>query len=131
MARHTSFSSVVRGEKIRKEFAELRRRHRAAATIQSQVKSKIARKQYKGIADASVLIQSGKRVYFCTSWVLLIYSLRRILSLFSSLILNSFNLFAVIRGWLVRRCSGDIGWLKSGGTKVKGLLYSASYLLSV
>ncbi|KAG7577932.1 IQ motif EF-hand binding site [Arabidopsis thaliana x Arabidopsis arenosa] len=73
--------SFVRGEKIRKEFAELRRRHRAAATIQSQVKSKIARKQYKGIADASVLIQS------------------------------------VIRGWLVRRCSGDIGWLKSGGTK--------------
>ncbi|CAH2053262.1 unnamed protein product [Thlaspi arvense] len=73
--------SFVRGEKIRKEFAELRRRHRAAATIQSQVKSKIARQQYKGITDASVVIQS------------------------------------VIRGWLVRRCSGDIGWLKSGGTK--------------
>ncbi|CAE5967910.1 unnamed protein product [Arabidopsis arenosa] len=73
--------SFVRGEKIRREFAELRRRHRAAATIQSQVKSKIVRKQYKGIADASILIQS------------------------------------VIRGWLVRRCSGDIGWLKSGGTK--------------
>jgi myosin-5 len=63
MARPTSFSSVVRGEKIRKEFAELRRRHKAAATIQSQVKSKIARIQYKGIADASVVIQSGKRVY--------------------------------------------------------------------
>ncbi|KAG7582629.1 IQ motif EF-hand binding site [Arabidopsis suecica] len=73
--------SFVRGEKIRREFAELRRRHRAAATIQSQVKSKIVRKQYKGIADASILIQS------------------------------------VIRGWLIRRCSGDIGWLKSGGTK--------------
>jgi myosin-5 len=83
MARPTSFSSVVRGEKIRKEFAELRRRHKAAATIQSQVKSKIARIQYKGIADASVVIQSA------------------------------------IRGWLVRRCSGDIGWLKSGGAKVK------------
>ncbi|XP_010466165.1 PREDICTED: myosin-1 [Camelina sativa] len=73
--------SFIRGEKIRKEFAELLRRHRAAATIQSQVKSKIARQQYKGITDASVSIQSA------------------------------------IRGWLVRRCSGDIGWLKSGGTK--------------
>nr|VDC72088.1 unnamed protein product [Brassica rapa] len=73
--------SFVRGDKVRKEFAELRRRHRAAATIQSQVKSKFARKQYKGITDASVLIQSA------------------------------------IRGWLVRRCSGDLRWLKSVGTK--------------
>lgn len=54
--------TVVRGEKIRKEFAELRRRHRAAATIQSQVKSKIASRQFKGITDASVVIQSGKSV---------------------------------------------------------------------
>ncbi|VVA98280.1 unnamed protein product [Arabis nemorensis] len=73
--------SFVRGERVRKEFAELRRRYRAAATIQSQVKSRIARQQYKDKTDASVVIQS------------------------------------VIRGWLVRRCSGDIGWLKSGGTK--------------
>ncbi|CAN8268985.1 unnamed protein product [Cochlearia groenlandica] len=50
--------SFVRGEKIRKEFADLRRRHRAAAKIQSQFKSKIARKQYKSITDASVVIQS-------------------------------------------------------------------------
>lgn len=57
----TSFSTVVRREKVRKEFAYLQRRHRAAATIQSQVKSKIARKQFKSIADASVLIQSGKK----------------------------------------------------------------------
>ncbi|CAA7036455.1 unnamed protein product [Microthlaspi erraticum] len=78
----STLQSFVRGEKIRKEFAELRRRHRAAATIQSQVKSKIASRQYKGITDASVVIQSA------------------------------------IRGWLVRRCSGDIGWLKSGGTKI-------------
>ncbi|KAF8054019.1 hypothetical protein N665_1355s0004 [Sinapis alba] len=73
--------SFVRGENVRKEFAELRRRHRAAATIQSQFKRKIARQQYKGITEASLVIQSA------------------------------------IRGWLVRRCSGDIGWLKAGGTK--------------
>ncbi|KAJ4897787.1 Myosin-1 [Raphanus sativus] len=75
-----TLQSFVRGEKVRKEFAYLQRRHRAAATIQSQVKSKIARKQYKSITEASLVIQSA------------------------------------IRGWLVRRCSGDIGWLKSGGT---------------
>ncbi|CAH8328988.1 unnamed protein product [Eruca vesicaria subsp. sativa] len=73
--------SFVRGDTARKEFAELLRRHRAAATIQSQAKSKIARQQYKGITEASLVIQS------------------------------------VIRGWLVRRCSGDIRWLKSGGMK--------------
>ncbi|KAF8054005.1 hypothetical protein N665_1356s0009 [Sinapis alba] len=85
--------SFVRGEKVRKDFAYLRRRHRAAATLQSQVKSKIARKQYKGVTEASVVIQSA------------------------------------IRGWLVRRCSGDIGWLKSGGTNEAGeVLVKASVL---
>ncbi|KAL0717473.1 hypothetical protein Bca4012_066795 [Brassica carinata] len=85
--------SFVRGEKVRKEFAYLRRRHRAAATLQSQVKSKIARQQYKGITDASLVIQSA------------------------------------IRGWLVRRCSGDIGWLKSGSTNEAGeVLVKASVL---
>ena len=58
------FATVVRGEKVRKEFAYLRRRHRAAATIQSQVKSKIARKEYKGITEASLVIQSGKKKAF-------------------------------------------------------------------
>ncbi|KAF3509344.1 hypothetical protein F2Q69_00003865, partial [Brassica cretica] len=82
------FATVVRGEKVRKEFAYLRRRHRAAATIQSQVKSKIARQQYKGITEASLVIQSA------------------------------------IRGWLVRRCSGDIGWLKSGEVLVKASVLS-------
>ncbi|XP_010523208.1 PREDICTED: myosin-1-like [Tarenaya hassleriana] len=76
-----NLQSFVRGEKVRKEYMELLRRHRAAIVIQSQVKSKISRKQYMGMLDASVVIQS------------------------------------VIRGWLVRRCSGDIGWLKFGGTK--------------
>ncbi|XP_010557555.1 PREDICTED: myosin-1-like [Tarenaya hassleriana] len=76
-----NLQSFVRGEKVRKEYMKLLQRHRAAVAIQRQVKSKIARKQYKGMLDASVVIQS------------------------------------VIRGWLVRRCSGDIGWLKSGGVK--------------
>ncbi|KAL0803923.1 hypothetical protein Bca101_096413 [Brassica carinata] len=73
--------SVVRGEKVRKEYTELLRRHRASAAIQSHVKRRIAKRQYKATVDASVVIQSA------------------------------------IRGELVRRCAGDIGWLKSGGTK--------------
>ncbi|CAF2128211.1 unnamed protein product [Brassica napus] len=83
-----TLQSFVRGEKVRKEFAYLRKRHRAAATIQSQVKSKIARKQYQDVTEASLVIQSA------------------------------------IRGWLVRRCSGDIGWLKSGEVLVKASVLS-------
>ncbi|KAL0722905.1 hypothetical protein Bca4012_037504 [Brassica carinata] len=73
--------SFVRGEKIRKEYTELLRRHRACSAIQSHVKRGIAKRQYKAKVDASLVIQSA------------------------------------IRGELVRRCGGDIGWLKSGGTK--------------
>lgn len=53
--------SVVRGEKVRKECTELLRRHRASAAIQSHVKRRIAKRQYKATVDASVVIQSGKK----------------------------------------------------------------------
>ncbi|KAF8097294.1 hypothetical protein N665_0291s0003 [Sinapis alba] len=79
--RVTVLQSFVRGEKVRKEYKELLRRHRASSAIQSHVKRRIAKRQYKATVDASVVIQSA------------------------------------IRGELVRRCAGDIGWLKSGGTK--------------
>ncbi|KAH0872429.1 hypothetical protein HID58_069791, partial [Brassica napus] len=77
--------AVLEGTKhgvVRKEYTELLRRHRAYSAIQSHVKRRIAKRQYKATVDASVVIQSA------------------------------------IRGDLVRRCAGDIGWLKSGGTKV-------------
>ncbi|XP_011022005.1 PREDICTED: myosin-1-like isoform X1 [Populus euphratica] len=73
--------SFVRGEKIRKEYAILQQRHRAAVVIQRHIKSTIRRKKYKDMHQASIIIQS------------------------------------VIRGWLVRRFSGDVGLLKSGATK--------------
>ncbi|CAH8390865.1 unnamed protein product [Eruca vesicaria subsp. sativa] len=79
--RVTVLQSFVRGEKVRKEYTELIRRHRASSAIQSHVKRMIAKRQYRATVDASVVIQSA------------------------------------IRGELVRRCAGDIGWLKSGGTK--------------
>lgn len=53
--------SVVRGEKVRKEYTELLRRHRASSAIQSHVKKRIAKRQYKATVDASVVIQSGKK----------------------------------------------------------------------
>ena len=53
--------SVVRGEKVRKECTELLRRYRASAAIQSHVKRRIAKRQYKATVDASVVIQSGKK----------------------------------------------------------------------
>ncbi|XWS63278.1 hypothetical protein CRYUN_Cryun06bG0081500 [Craigia yunnanensis] len=76
-----TLQSFVRGEKTRKEYAVLLQRHRAAVIIQKQIKGRNARKTFKNISDASIVIQS------------------------------------VIRGWLVRRCSGDIGLFKSGATK--------------
>ncbi|KAJ6929522.1 myosin-1-like [Populus alba x Populus x berolinensis] len=73
--------SFVRGEKIRKEYAVLQQRHRAAVVIQRHIKSRVCGKKYKDMHQASIIIQS------------------------------------VIRGWLVRRFSGDVGLLKSGATK--------------
>ncbi|KAL7180755.1 hypothetical protein ACSBR1_039755 [Camellia fascicularis] len=76
-----TLQSFVRGEKTRKEYAVLLQKHRAAVIIQKQVKSRIDRKRFVDVCDASIRIQS------------------------------------VIRGWLVRRCSGDIALLQFGGRK--------------
>ncbi|KAH0850359.1 hypothetical protein HID58_095601 [Brassica napus] len=65
---------IVRGEKVRNEYTELLRRHRASAAIQSHVKRRIAKKQYKATVDASVVIQSGEKCFiylqqFVASWL--------------------------------------------------------------
>ncbi|KAJ0039222.1 hypothetical protein Pint_23231 [Pistacia integerrima] len=80
-----TLQSFVRGEKIRKEYAVMLQRHRAAVVIQRQIKSRVATKKFKNVKDSSIVIQS------------------------------------VIRGWLVRRCSGDIGLLKPAGSKASFL----------
>ncbi|CAA2978600.1 myosin-1 [Olea europaea subsp. europaea] len=76
-----TLQSFVRGEKTREEYAVLLERHRAAISIQKQIKGRNRRKRFNNIYEASVLIQS------------------------------------VIRGWMVRRCSGDTGFLQFGGRK--------------
>lgn len=90
-----ALQSFVRGEKIRKEYALMLQRHRAAVVIQRQIKSRAARQKFKSIKDSSIVIQS------------------------------------VIRGWFVRRCSGDICLLKSGeskGNESDEVLVKASFL---
>ncbi|KAH0926279.1 hypothetical protein HID58_018535, partial [Brassica napus] len=57
----TFLQSFVRGEKIRKEYTELLRRHRACSAIQSHVKRSIAKRRYKAKVDASLVIQSAIR----------------------------------------------------------------------
>jgi myosin-5 len=57
--------AVVRGEKIRKEYAVSQQRHRAAVVIQRHIKSTICGKKYKDMHQASIMIQSGK-LEFCS-----------------------------------------------------------------
>ncbi|XP_061989784.1 myosin-1-like [Rosa rugosa] len=60
----TTLQSFVRGEKTRKEYAVLLQRHRAAVFIQKLMKSRIARKKFINICDASIVIQSVYRGWF-------------------------------------------------------------------
>jgi len=162
--------AVVRGEKIRKEYAVSQQRHRAAVVIQRHIKSTICGKKYKDMHQASIMIQSGKLEFcswiaslvlpskiFCSSeclssefakynlwvgsWTLCLVGFSQLLrdclhflyenaetepALLSLLQIIRLSVnyswclcyAAVIRGWLVRRFSGDVGLLKSGATKV-------------
>ncbi|XP_057774016.1 myosin-1 [Salvia miltiorrhiza] len=76
-----TLQSFIRGEKVRKEYAGILRRHRAAISIQKHARARIMRRKFNRVREASTSMQS------------------------------------VIRGWLVRRCSGDIGLLQFGGRK--------------
>ncbi|XP_074274054.1 myosin-1-like isoform X3 [Silene latifolia] len=92
----STIQSFIRGEKSRKEFAVLLRRHRAAKSIQKQVKCRVVRKRFLRTSDAAAVIQSG------------------------------------IRGWLVRKCSGNIGLLNVRGKRMGNMsdevMVKATYL---
>ncbi|GMJ12988.1 myosin 1 [Hibiscus trionum] len=87
-----TLQSFIRGEKTRKEYAVLLQRHRAAITIQKQIKGRNARKTFKKTSDASVMIQS------------------------------------VIRGWLVRSCSSNVGLLTSKANESGEVLVKSLFL---
>lgn len=59
-----SYHAVVRGEKMRKEYEDLLRRHRAATIIQKKIKEKIAKKNMKDIQEAAIVMQSGSFMLF-------------------------------------------------------------------
>jgi hypothetical protein len=69
----------------------------------------------------------------CKSMLDMNYSIGVALKLFRRLVFIIFFLlhFAVIRGWLVRRCSGDIGFLKAGGMKVFSFLIQKLYFKTI
>ncbi|MCL7040047.1 hypothetical protein MKW94_026393 [Papaver nudicaule] len=96
----STLQSFIRGERVRKEYEILVRKHKAAKVIQRQVKGKVARKDFVNVRDASLVIQS------------------------------------VIRGWLVRRCSGDISLLTTytknpDGTKVCNIFLTKPKIIPV
>ncbi|XP_042053293.1 myosin-1-like isoform X1 [Salvia splendens] len=79
--RIATLQSFIRGERVRKEYAGILRKHRAAISIQKHTRARISRKKFNRVREATTSMQS------------------------------------VIRGWLVRRCSGDIGLVQLGGRK--------------
>ncbi|CAA0839049.1 Myosin-1 [Striga hermonthica] len=87
-----TIQAFIRGEKTRKEYAVLLKKHRAAIAIQKCVKARSCRKKWKRINEASIVVQS------------------------------------VIRGWLIRRCSGDVALLQFGGEKGNEVLVKSSFL---
>ncbi|KAH6771045.1 myosin 1 [Perilla frutescens var. hirtella] len=96
--------SCFRGHQARCHLKEFRR---GIATIQSFIRGEKARKEYAGILRrhrAAISIQKHVRA-------------RTSRKKFNRLREASTSMQSVIRGWLVRRCSGDIGLLQFGGRK--------------
>ncbi|KAA8528898.1 hypothetical protein F0562_033614 [Nyssa sinensis] len=96
--------SCFRGHQARCYLKELRR---GIATLQSFVRGEKTRKAYTVLLRryrAAVLIQKQVKGRIETKKFKNVYD--------ASVLIQS-----VIRGWLVRRCSGDIGLLQSGGRK--------------
>ncbi|KAI4328583.1 hypothetical protein L6164_020923 [Bauhinia variegata] len=110
--------SCFRGHQARCYLKDLRR---GITTLQSFVRGEKARKEYASSIQrhrAAVIIQKRMKG---------VYTRNRMKNTNDAAIVIQ----SVIRGWLVRRCSGDIGLLKSGGTKVNEsdeVLVKASFL---
>ncbi|KAF7808332.1 myosin-1 [Senna tora] len=110
--------SCFRGHQARCYLKELKR---GITTIQSFVRAEKTRKEYAASLQkhrAAVLIQKQMKGVFVRKRMKDTYN--------ATIIIQS-----VIRGWLVRRCSGDVGSMKSGGMKTNEsdeVLVKASFL---
>ncbi|KAA3462498.1 myosin-1-like isoform X2 [Gossypium australe] len=96
--------SCFRGHQARRHFKELQR---GIATLQSFVRGEKARQEY------AVLLQRHRAAVVIQKWI----KGRNAKKTFKKINDASIVIQSVIRGWLVRRCSQDIGLLKPGGSK--------------
>ncbi|KAI3467910.1 hypothetical protein Pfo_024573 [Paulownia fortunei] len=96
--------SCFRGHQARCHLKELRR---GIATLQSFVRGEKTRKEH------TILLQRHRAAIFIQKRV----KARIFRKKFNRLNEASTVIQSVIRGWLVRRCSGDIGLLQFGGRK--------------
>ncbi|KAM1064741.1 hypothetical protein ACFX15_019829 [Malus domestica] len=110
--------SCFRGHQARCYLKELRR---GITTLQSFIRGQKTRKEYSILLErhrAAVVIQKQVKSRFARKKFNNIYD--------ASIVVQS-----VLRGWLVRRCSGSIGLLKPGSTKANesdDVLVKASFL---
>ncbi|XP_062163646.1 myosin-1-like [Alnus glutinosa] len=96
--------SCFRGYRARCYLRELRR---GIATLQSFVRGDKTRMEY------AVTLQRHRATVVIQKWMKGRIARKKLRSINdASIVIQS-----VIRGWLVRRCSGDVGLLKSGGMK--------------
>lgn len=110
--------NCFRGYQARRHLKELQS---GIATLQSFIRGEKIRREYVVMQErhrAAIVIQKQIKASFARE------KLKKLNG--ASIVIQS-----VIRGWLVRRCSGDIGLMKSGGTKVNEsdeVVVKSSYL---
>nr|XP_027095325.1 myosin-1-like [Coffea arabica]XP_027095326.1 myosin-1-like [Coffea arabica] len=110
--------SCFRGYQARCHIRNLRR---GIATLQSFIRGEKARKEY------AILLERHRAAVCIQKQVKARHTTKRFKNVSDASILIQ----SVIRGWLVRRCSGDIGLLQFGSEKDNGsedVLVKSSYL---
>ncbi|XP_031741489.1 myosin-1 isoform X2 [Cucumis sativus] len=113
-----SVQSCYRGHLARRHLKELKR---GISVLQSFARGEKARKEY------SILIQRHRAAISIQKSVKARIASKRLKNVCDA----SLTIQSVIRGWLVRRCSGDIGLMKPGGLTANGsgeVLVKSSFL---
>ncbi|XP_038892076.1 myosin-1 isoform X2 [Benincasa hispida] len=113
-----SVQSCYRGHLARRHLKELKR---GISVLQSFARGEKARKEY------AILIQRHRAAISIQKCVKARIASKRLKKVCDA----SLTIQSVIRGWLVRRCSGDIGLMKPGGLTANGsgeVLVKSSFL---
>lgn len=113
-----SVQSCYRGHLARRHLKELKR---GISVLQSFARGEKARKEY------AILMQRHRAAISIQKCVKARIASKRLKKVCDA----SLTIQSVIRGWLVRRCSGDIGLMKPGGLTANGsgeVLVKSSFL---